>query len=197
VNVAFSSLPFFPLKAVGDILVKPDAARPGLFAAGEIVKIGACGKRKAISNSDVGTIAMPEQREQFQSRINALVEQVRQWVEPNDWVTKPYAKRLRDPGGEIFEIPALFLQKGPIRVLLDPVAYDVPGAEGVVDLYLMPTYDDLASLYFEGGEWRIHYAFPPDPKETHSVVETKTLALSAGTVNEVLESIAAHAEPSF
>jgi hypothetical protein len=82
-------------------------------------------------------------------------------------------------------------------VLLDPVAYDVPGAEGVVDLYLMPTYDDLASLYFEGGEWSIHYAFPPDPKETHSVVETKTLPLSAGTVNEVLESIAAHAEPSF
>jgi hypothetical protein len=140
---------------------------------------------------------MPEQREQFQTRINALVEQVRQWVEPNDWVTKPYAKRLRDPDGQIYEIPALFLQKGPIRVLLDPVAYDVPGAEGVVDLYLMPTYDDLASLYFEGGRWTIHYAFPPDPKETHSVVEAKALPLNADMVNEVLESIAAHAEPSF
>ena len=51
---------------------------------------------------------------------------------------------MRDVDRQIFEIPALYLQKGPIRVLLDPVAYDVPGAEGVVDLYLMPTYDDLA-----------------------------------------------------
>ena len=113
---------------------------------------------------------MSEQREQFQSRVTALVEQVRQWVEPHEWVTKPFTKRIRDIDDKVYPIPALFLQKGPVRVLLDPVAYDVPGAEGLVDLYLMPTYDDLASIYFEHGEWRIHYAFPPDPKETRSVI---------------------------
>ena len=53
------------------------------------------------------------------------------------------------------------LQKGPVRVLLDPIAYDVPGAEGVVDLYLMPTYDDMASLSFEHGDWVIRYARIP------------------------------------
>lgn len=140
---------------------------------------------------------MPEQRDQFQSRVEALVQQVRQWVEPHEWVTKPYTKKLRDLDGQIYLVQVLFLQKGPIRVLLDPVAYDVPGAEGVVDLYLMPTYDDLASLYFEGGAWSIHYAFPPDPKETHSIIETKTLPLNEQTINDVLDSIAAHAEPSF
>ena len=82
-------------------------------------------------------------------------------------------------------------------MLLDPVAYDVPGAEAVVDLYLMPTYDDLASLYFERGGWMIHYAFPPDPIETHSVIETKALPFSEMTVNQVLDSIAEHATPSF
>jgi hypothetical protein len=61
----------------------------------------------------------------------------------------------------------------------------------------MPTYDDLASLYFEDDAWRIHYTFPPDPKETHSVIEAKALPLSEQTVNDVLDSIAAHAEPSF
>ncbi|MHB1033390.1 MAG: hypothetical protein ACYC35_03265 [Pirellulales bacterium] len=140
---------------------------------------------------------MSEQREQFQNRVEALVEQVRGWVEPHEWVTKAYTKKIRDVDTQVYLIPALFLQKGPIRVLLDPVAYDVPGAEGIVDLYLMPTYDDLASLYFEEGTWRIHYAFPPDPKETHSVVETEALPLSEETVNKVLDSIAAHAEPSF
>ena len=140
---------------------------------------------------------MSQRRDQFQSRVTALVEQVRQWVEPHEWVTKPYPKKIRDLDSRVYLVPALFLQKGPTRVLLDPVAYDVPGAEGVVDLYLMPTYDDLASLYFEEGAWNIHYAFPPDPTETHSVVETKALPLSERTVNEVLDSIAAHAAPSF
>ena len=140
---------------------------------------------------------MSTQRDQFQNRVVALVNQVRQWVEPHDWVTKPYPKKMRDVGNHLYEIPALYLQKGPIRVLLDPVAYDVPGTEGVVDLYLMPTYDDMASLYFEGGRWMIHYAFPPDPMETHSVIETKVLPLDETTINQVLDSIATYAEPSF
>jgi hypothetical protein len=43
----------------------------------------------------------------------------------------------------------------------------------------------------------IHYAFPPDPIETDSVVETEALALSEKTINRVLDSIAYHAIPSF
>jgi hypothetical protein len=140
---------------------------------------------------------MSEQRDQFQKRVEALVRQVAEWVDPHEWVTKPYPKRMRDVDGQVFEIPALFLQKGPTRLLLDPVAYDVPGAEGVVDLYLMPTYDDTASLYFENGGWLIHYAFPPNPRETRSVIETEALALSEKTINQIIDSIADHAEPSF
>jgi hypothetical protein len=61
----------------------------------------------------------------------------------------------------------------------------------------LPTYDDMASLFFEGGGWVIHYACPPDPRESHSVVQTEALALSEKTINQVLDSIADHAEPSF
>jgi hypothetical protein len=140
--------------------------------------------------------AMSKQRNQFQRRVKALVKQVREWVEPHEWVTKPYPKKMRDVDHQVFEIPALFLQKGPTRVLLDPVAYDVPGAEGVVDLYLMPTYDDMATLYFENGRWVIHYPLP-NPIETHAVVETKSAALSEETVNQILDAIAKNAVPSF
>jgi hypothetical protein len=140
---------------------------------------------------------MSEQREQFRKHVAALVDQVRRWVEPHDWVTKIYPKKLRDVENQVYEIPALFLQKGAIRVLLDPVAYDVPGAEGVVDLYLMPTYDDMASLYLENGNWMIHYPFQGDSKESQPVIEPRALLLSEVTINNVLESIAVHAEPSF
>jgi hypothetical protein len=142
-------------------------------------------------------IAMSEQRDQFRNRVAALVEQVRGWVEPHEWVTKAYTKKIRDADNQVYLVQALLLQKGPTRVLLDPVAYDVPGAEGVVDLYLMPTYDDLASLYFEQGTWNIHYAFPAEFKEAHAIVDTKALPVSEETVNKVLDSIAAHAAPSF
>ena len=139
---------------------------------------------------------MPAQREQFQRRVEELIARFESEVDRREWVTRRYPKRLRDDDREVYEVPALFLQKGPTSLLLDPIGYDVPGAEGAADLYLMPTYDPTASVYFEGGQWIIHYAFPPVPMETHSVVEARALSLSAETINQVLDSIAEHAEPS-
>ena len=140
---------------------------------------------------------MTPRRDLFSARVTDLVTQVREWGEPHEWVTKVYSKKMRDTEQQIFEVPALFLQKGPIRILLDPVAYDVPGNEAVVDLYLMPTYDDLASIHFESGGWVIHYDSPPDPLKTPSLIETESVTLSERTINEILDSIANHAEPSF
>ena len=114
----------------------------------------------------------------------------------DEWITRRYPKRLRDEAREVYEIPALYAQKGATRLLLDPIGYDVPGAEGAADLYLMPAYDPMASLYFEGGQWMFHYAFPPDPREPRSETETQALPLSAETINQVLNAIAEHAVPS-
>lgn len=139
---------------------------------------------------------MSKPRDQFRKRVDDLIMKVREWVEPHEWVTKTYPKKMRDADHQVYEVPALFLQKGPTRILLDPIAYDVPGTEGVVDLYLMPTYDDMASLYFEQGHWRMHYAFP-EAMEAHSAIESESRLLSEATMNEVLDSIAIHAEPSF
>ena len=43
----------------------------------------------------------------------------------------------------------------------------------------------------------IHYAFPPEPRQASSETEAQTLPLSEETMNQVLDSIAAHAVPSF
>jgi hypothetical protein len=139
---------------------------------------------------------MSEQREQFRRRVEELVARFEGEVDRREWVTRRYPKRLRDDAREVYEVPALYLQKGPTSLLLDPIGYDLPGAEGAADLYLMPTYDPTASVYFEDGQWVIHYVFPPDPMETHSVVEAQTLPVSAEAINQVLNSIAEHAVPS-
>ena len=36
---------------------------------------------------------MAEQRERWRARVDELVSQVAEWVEPNDWVTKPYTEK--------------------------------------------------------------------------------------------------------
>ena len=138
---------------------------------------------------------MAEQRDRWRARMDELVTQVAGWVEPNDWVTRPYPKRMRDSDGQVFEVPSLFLQKGPIRLLLDPIAYDAPGTEGMVDLYLMPTYDDMASLDFVDGRWRIHYIFP-DQSAVAGDEQPDVMELSETTINRVLDEIACHAVPS-
>ena len=138
---------------------------------------------------------MAEQRDRWRARMDELVTQVAEWVEPNDWVTRPYPKRMRDSDGQVFEVPSLFLQKGPTRLLLDPIAYDAPGTEGIVDLYLMPTYDDMASLHLVEGRWKIHYVFPDQPA-IDGTRQPEAMELSEETINRVLDEIACHAVPS-
>jgi len=139
---------------------------------------------------------MSEQREQFRQRVEELVARFEGDVDRREWITRRYPKKLRDDSREVYEVPALYIQKGATRLLLDPVGYDMPGAEGAADIYLMPAYDPTAFLYFEGGQWMMHYAFPADPMESRSVIETEALPLSAETINRVLDSIAEHAVPS-
>ncbi len=103
---------------------------------------------------------------------------------------------MRDDDRQVYLVPALYLQKGPTSLLLDPIGYNIPGTEGAADLYLMPTYDPTASVYFEGGQWVIEYNFPPNPTEACSDIDTQPLPLSAETINQVLNSIAEYAVPS-
>jgi len=60
----------------------------------------------------------------------------------------------------------------------------------------MPTYDPMASLYLENGQWVLHHAFACDSAEPRPANETEELPLSADTINRVLNSIADHAVPS-
>ena len=138
---------------------------------------------------------MCQQREQFQTRVQELVSRFEKEVDGAEWLTRRYPKKLRDEDRQVYVVPSLRLQKGPINLLLDPIGYDVPGAEVAADLYLMPGYDPTASIYFEDGRWVIHHAVPPGPFGTHSAIETRILPLSAETINQVLNSIAEHAIP--
>ncbi len=85
------------------------------------------------------------------------------------------------------------LQEGTTKILLEPIARSAPGAEGVVDLYLMPGYDDIASLYYSRKRWYLHY-LTPEQKAAGNIREAQARPLTKASLKRVLEEMEAHAE---
>jgi hypothetical protein len=94
--------------------------------------------------------------------------------------------------GDIVLWTALLMQREMVEVILNPVSRFVPGADGAVDLYLMPAYDDIASLYLTDGEWKLHYVFH-DASVVTKVPEPEVMTLSEDTVTRVIDELVAHA----
>ena len=134
-------------------------------------------------------------REEWLSRLSELVQSVQQWAEERDWATRRIDKRMKDPILGRYEAPALLMQKETTRVLLDPVSRFATGADGLVDLYLMPAYDDIASIYFIKGQWRLRCTYPAGGVASRDEVDTT--ALCAESLGRVLDGMIVHAESSL
>lgn len=139
---------------------------------------------------------MLEQRDGFRRRVEELVSLFEAGVDGTEWVTRRYPKRIRDDDRQVYEVPALYLQKGPTKLLLDPIGYDIPGAEAAAEISLMPVYDPTASLYHEGGRWVLYLLLRPDPERPGHIVAGPATPLSAEDINEILDTVAEHAVPS-
>jgi hypothetical protein len=139
-----------------------------------------------------GSVDPEDLRTEWLDRLLRLTKLVRGWAEELGWSTRQIEKKLKDSRLGIYEAPALIMQKGTTRVLLDPIARFAPGADGVVDLYLMPAYDDIASLYFADGEWRLHYIFPPTPPVA-TIRDADSRPLSKEALTQVLDEMSGHA----
>jgi hypothetical protein len=82
------------------------------------------------------------------------------------------------------------MEKDTVEVVLNPIARFVPGANGAVDLYVAPAYDDIASLYLEGDHWVPHYTKRPDPLATESVIVMKRRPDSEESIRAILDGMA-------
>jgi hypothetical protein len=127
------------------------------------------------------------------NRVGDLVGRVEQWSKELGWATRRIEKRLDDSGVGTHKVPALLLQEDTVRVLLEPVSRRAPGAEGVVDLYLMPAYDDIASLYFREGNWHVHYMFP-NGKAAATIKEAESKPLAKETLAAILQEMKKHGQ---
>jgi hypothetical protein len=129
-------------------------------------------------------------RDEWLGHLAELVNTVNGWAVELGWSTRQISKKMKESPLGSFEAPALLLQRETVRVLLDPVARFVPGADGVVDLYLMPAYDDIASLYLVDGQWRLFYVYP----DAGAVDKGRdAIPLSKESFGRALDDMCAHA----
>jgi hypothetical protein len=127
-------------------------------------------------------------RDEWLNRLRELISQIERWAQDDDWSSRWIEKRLEDSQIGKYRAPELLLQKDTARLLLEPIGRTAPGADGVVDLYLMPAYDDIASLYFCDGRWNLHYIFPASPTVA-TIQQAEPVVLSQETFRQVLEEM--------
>lgn len=131
-------------------------------------------------------------RGEWFGRLEALASDVRRWAEETGWSARSITKKMEDSQLGVYEAPALLLQKETVRVLLEPIARSAPGADGVVDLYLMPAYDDIASLYLVDGVWQLHYMFDGAPVVA-TIRQAESVPLDREALGQVLDAMSRHA----
>jgi len=127
-------------------------------------------------------------RDEWLERLSSLIQKVQTWADELGWSTRQIEVNVTDSQIGKYKAPALLLQEDAIRVLLEPIARSAPGAEGVVDLYLMPAYDDIASLYLHDDGWHVHYMFPESPT-VGDIRDAASKPLSQVTLREVLDAM--------
>jgi hypothetical protein len=146
-----------------------------------------------MATGDVRATDLPQEVDDWLELLKGLVDNVKAWAAAAGWETRLTGRDVNEKGGVRYEVPVLVLDRDEVEVSLVPVARKVPGSDGLVNFYLMPDFEDVANLYREEGQWFFRDALHPDPKETHSVIETEGLLLDEASLNRVLEDIAAHA----
>jgi hypothetical protein len=107
-------------------------------------------------------------------QLASLLSHVRAWAEELGWAAREVEKPLEDRDIGDYKAPGLVLQRDMTRIGLEPIGRTAPGVEGVVDLYVLPAYDDIAGLYLYDNRWHLSH-----PGRTSEFVQDKPLTKKA------------------
>ena len=132
-----------------------------------------------------------KERDDWVRLLNDLVGTVEGWIRP-EWSTRRIEKEMYDSVLKGYKVPALLMQREIARVLLEPITRFTPGTDGVVDLYLMPAYDNIARLYRVDGDWKLNYTFRSEKVEP-SIRNAKALPVTEENFLRVLAAFAGNA----
>lgn len=100
-------------------------------------------------------------RDEWIARLATLIDRLEGWAREDGWATRQIETTVRDHEIGDHDAPALLLQKEWVQIAVQP--YGRRGVrsevEGIVDVYLMPQFIDMAVIFGQEGRWRLAYAF--------------------------------------
>ncbi len=95
-------------------------------------------------------------RDEWVAIVDALYHQVEGWAKALDWATRRDPEWFDEPGLGRYQVWRLLVHAPEGRLVFKPVARRVTGAQGLIDLFVLPSYDPMLLVRHDDGEWRIH-----------------------------------------
>lgn len=145
------------------------------------------------ANDAASVVDVEAVKSEWLERLDVLVADVQAWAAASGWRTRRIQKTVEERELGRYKVPVLLMEKNAVEVVLNPVARFVPDADGAVDLYLSPAYDDIASVYHEAGRWFVRYSDPLDPKSIGGINDTPAQPCNEATIRAILDGMAVNA----
>src|SRR5262245_9886124 len=82
-------------------------------------------------------------RDEWVAAVEQLVRDAETWSQGQGWAVRKEPKTITEDRLGSYTVPRLLIHASSGRLLLDPVARYIPGATGLVDLYVLPSYDPV------------------------------------------------------
>ncbi len=93
-------------------------------------------------------------RDEWVGTVERFMSEAESWAKKHDWGTRRETKRIVEDRLGPYEVPRLLVHGTFGRVLLDPVARFVVGADGLIDFFAIPSYEGKIVVLSQG-EWSL------------------------------------------
>ena len=101
------------------------------------------------------------ERNEWIAALKELTAQAEKWAGENDWWVHLDSKTIEESMIGSYEAPVLMIRAPAGRLVLDPIARDVVGALGRVDLCAFPSYENAIIVRTPDG-WHFKKTEKPD-----------------------------------
>jgi hypothetical protein len=91
------------------------------------------------------------ERDAWLQEIEAIFRQAEEWAKKRDWGTLRDTKTITEPPFGTYQVPVLLIHTPQGRLLFDPIARFVGGADGRIDFCVYPSFDGIMLIKTDGG----------------------------------------------
>ena len=90
-------------------------------------------------------------RDAWLQEVESILRQAEDWSKKRDWATRRDTKKITETPLGSYQVSVLLVHTPQGRLLLDPIAHFVGGAEGRIDFCVYPSFDGIMLIKTDEG----------------------------------------------